>query len=175
MGVLQAIAPALSPLGALILLAPTAVIGLWVMASDLKFMRIPNQAVLAQAAVWPVLGWLALPLDLWLWGFALMSIVLVVGFLLTVLAGIGAGDSKYAAAAAGLFAGGDLRLILGLFTACLLAAFVAHRIARALPAFRRAAPDWASWTHAKFPMGLALVACVLFYLVSPILASISAQ
>ena len=49
----------------------------------MKFMKIPNKAVLALAAVWPLLGWLAVPTwTAWLWGFALMAIVLVAGFLL---------------------------------------------------------------------------------------------
>jgi prepilin peptidase CpaA len=62
------------------------------------------------------------------------------------------------------FALADLRLILALFAATMLAAFAAHRGLRAVPAFRSAAPDWASWTHAKFPMGLALSGTLLLYL-----------
>jgi hypothetical protein len=35
---------------------------------------------------------------------------------------------------------------------------------RALPAVRRALPDWASWTHPRFPMGLGLAGLLIFYL-----------
>jgi prepilin peptidase CpaA len=37
-----------------------------------------------------------------------------------------------------------------------------------VPAFRTAVPDWESWTHKKFPMGLALAGTLIFY---PLLAS----
>ena len=47
-----------------------------------------------------------------------------------------------------------------------LGAFASHRIMRAIPAFRRATPDWASWTHADFPMGLALAGTLIFYLLA---------
>jgi prepilin peptidase CpaA len=146
------------------------VIGLWVAWSDMKSMKIPNRAVLALAAVWAVLAPLAQPWDVWLWGFALMAIVLAVGFLLTTFAGVGAGDSKFAAAMAPFFAAGDLRDVMVLFAACILGAFACHRIARAMPAIRAITPDWASWTHHKFPMGLALAGLLIIYpLAAPIL------
>lgn len=145
-------------------------VAIWVAWSDMKFMKIPNKAVLAMAAIWAVLGLIALPLPAYGWGWAVMGIVLVIGFLLTAFAGVGAGDSKFAAAMAGVFSTGDLRLILALFAACLLGAFVTHRLARAIPAVRSATADWESWTHAKFPMGLALSGTLIFYLLAPILA-----
>ena len=64
------------------------------------------------------------------------------------------------------FVTGDIRIILALFAACLLAAFVAHRIARSIPAVRSATPDWISWNHIKFPMGLALSGTLIFYLLA---------
>ena len=68
-----------------------------------------------------------------------------------------------------VFAGGDIRLIAALYAACSLAAFAAHRGMRAIPAIRRAAPDWKSWTSAKFPMGLALSGMLVFYLLAAFL------
>ena len=160
--------PATNPADFLWFLPFTLVIGIWVSWSDMKRMKIPNNAVMALAAVWLVLAPLLLTVQIWLWGFALMAIVLVIGFLLSSFAGVGAGDSKYAAAMAPFFTGSDLRMVMALFAACLLGAFACHRIARSLTFVRNATPDWASWTHHKFPMGLALTGALIFY---PVLAS----
>jgi len=67
------------------------------------------------------------------------------------------------------FVGGDARFILALLAACILAAVVSHGAMKRIPAFRRAAPDWASWTHKDFPMGLALAGTLVFYLLAAIL------
>ncbi len=143
-------------------------IGIWVSWSDMKFMKIPNKAVLALLAVWLVIGLLAvavtpLPIKAWAFGWALAAVVLVLGFIANAAGLIGAGDAKFAAAMAPFFIGGNLRLIVALYAACLLGAFAAHRLARAIPAFRRASADWASWTNKDFPMGLALSGTVIFY------------
>jgi prepilin peptidase CpaA len=138
-------------------------IAIWVAWSDMKHMKIPNKAVLALAAVWVLVGFFAVPWQHWLVGFALMALVLAIGFVANLVGLVGAGDAKFAAAMAPFFAGADLRLVLGLFAACLLGAFAAHRGLRALPAFRAATPDWASWTHHKFPMGLALGGLLVFH------------
>lgn len=154
---------------ALVLLPFSIPIALWVAWSDLAVMKIPNKAVLAMAAVWPIAGWLAVPFDTWLWGFALLAIVLVAGFVGNAAGLFGAGDAKFAAAMAPVFAGGDIRLIAALYAACSLAAFAAHRGMRAIPAIRHAAPGWKSWTSPKFPMGLALSGMLVFYLLAAFL------
>ncbi|WP_395543462.1 hypothetical protein [Neotabrizicola sp. sgz301269] len=154
---------------ALVFLPFVIPICIWVAWSDMKFMKIPNKAVLAMAALWPLLGWIALPLNLWLWGFALLAIVLVAGFLANIIGLFGAGDAKFAAAMAPIFVGGDIRLIGALYATCSLAAFAAHRAMKHMPAFRAATPDWKSWTSKKFPMGLALAGMVLFYLLAAFL------
>jgi prepilin peptidase CpaA len=159
--------PATDPASFLWFLVCTVPIAIWVSWSDMSRMKIPNKAVMALAGVWLVLGFFLQPFDIWLWGFALMAIVLVIGFLLTTFAGIGAGDSKFAAAMAPFFTGADIRTVMAVFAACILGAFACHRIARALPAVRAATPGWASWTHHKFPMGLALTGTLIFY---PVLA-----
>ena len=141
-------------------------IGVWVAWSDLKFMRIPNMAVLALAAVWLLVGWIAVGVEGWLWGWAIGGAVLVAGFIANAAGAIGAGDAKFAAAMAPFFVGGDVRFILALFAACLLGAFAAHRLLRAVPAFHGAVADWASWTHKDFPMGLALSGTLIFYLLA---------
>lgn len=146
-------------------------IGIWVAWSDMKFMRIPNTSVLALAGVYLVLGPVALPLHDYLWGIALGGIVLAAGFVASSVRMIGAGDAKFAAAMAPFFTGSSPAMVFTLFAGCLLAAFAAHRLLRALPAFRTATPDWASWTNVKFPMGLALAGTLIFYFVLALLIS----
>lgn len=153
----------------LVLLPFVLPIAIWVAWSDMKFMKIPNKAVLTLLVVWALVGWIAVPLNLYLWGFALAVIMLGVGFVANASGLVGAGDAKFAAAMAPFFVGGDLRLILALFAACLIGAFATHRLARALPPIRRMTADWASWTHPKFPMGLALSGVIVFYLLAALL------
>jgi len=99
-------------------------------------------------------------------------VVLVVGFLLSTCRLIGAGDAKFAAAMAPYLARGDLIFVMFLFASVLMGAFVTHRLARGIPAARRAAPDWESWTRRKdFPMGLALAGTLVFYLLLAALLS----
>lgn len=143
-------------------------IGVWVAWSDMKFMKIPNKAVLALAAVYLVVGVLVLPFQVWLWGWALGAGVLVVGFVLNTAGLVGAGDAKFAAAMAPFFIQADLRFVLGLFAACLLAAFFSHRLLRLIPAFRTATDDWESWARKDFPMGLALSGTLIFALMARI-------
>jgi prepilin peptidase CpaA len=159
----------LSPFAAAVLLPFAAAIGIWVAWSDMRFMKIPNKAVLALWAVWAFPGILVVPMQLWLWGWALAAIVMVLGFVSNAAGLMGAGDAKFASAMAPFLAGSDLRLVMGLIAACILGAFTAHRLARAVPAVRRAAPDWASWTHSKFPMGLALSGILIFALLMQII------
>jgi prepilin peptidase CpaA len=81
----------LEPSDALILLVPVLPIAIWAAVSDLKRMKIPNTAVIAMAAVWPLIGWYLVPLESWLWGFAIMAIVFVAGFLMYLTGTFGAG------------------------------------------------------------------------------------
>jgi prepilin peptidase CpaA len=138
-------------------------IAVWVAWSDMKFMKIPNNAVLALGAVWVVAGPLVVPLSVWAWGLGLGAVVLVIGFLLTAGGLVGAGDSKFAAAMAPFFVAADPALVMALFAACLLGAFAAHRGMGRLPAFRAATADWESWRRRDFPMGLALAGTLIFY------------
>ncbi len=143
-------------------------IAIWVSWSDMKFMKIPNNAVLALAAVWLIVGFLVMPLQAWAWGWALLAIVLVVGFLANMISLLGAGDAKFAAAMAPFFVLSDIRTTLALFAACLLAAFVLHRVARRIPALKPMTTGWVSWTNKDFPMGLALSGTLVFHLAIPV-------
>ena len=121
--------------------------------------------MLLLAAAFLLIGVFVFPYDEFLWRVAQMAAVLVIGFLLNYFKLVGGGDAKYAAAMAAYFARGDARLILVLFAAMLLAAFLTHRIAARLPVIRNLTPDWQSWTAGKdFPMGLALSGTLLIYL-----------
>ena len=143
-------------------------IAIWVSWSDMKFMKIPNKSVMALAAVWLVVGFIVMSRHDWLWGFALLAIALVVGFIANMISLIGAGDAKFAAAMAPFFVMADWRYALGLFAACLLAAFVCHRFARRIPALKSLTTTWVSWTNKDFPMGLALSGTLIFYLATPV-------
>lgn len=142
-----------------------APIAAWVVWSDLKSMRIPNKAVVALVGIYAVVGALALPLPVWGWGWLHLAVVLVIGFVLTLSGGFGAGDAKFAAAMAPFVALGDLRLFLVLLATVILASFIVHRLAKRVPALRRATPGWESWERSEFPMGLALGPALIFYLV----------
>ncbi|TMV85866.1 hypothetical protein FGG78_20380 [Thioclava sp. BHET1] len=153
------------PAAAALAFLPFAIlIGLWVAWNDMKFMKIPNAAVVALALVYLIVGPFVLPWKTYLWQLSHLPIVLVVGFLANLVGSIGAGDAKFAAAMAPFVATPDLRVVLLLTSSILLAAFVSHRGLGRIPAFRRAASDWASWERRDFPMGLALGGILIFYL-----------
>lgn len=132
--------------------------------SDLSRMRLPNVMVLALVAVYVVIGFVALPLDQYLWGYVHLALMYVVGIVAFAYLGVGAGDGKFAAAMSMFIPVVDLTIVLTLFCVFLLVAFATHRTFRAIPAVRRMTPDWASWSHAKFPMGLALSGTFIAYL-----------
>ena len=155
--------------GALILLPFVLPVAVWAALSDLKRMKIPNKSVLAMAAIWPLLGWLAVPFNAWLWGFALMAIVLVVGYLIYMTGTFGAGDAKFAAAIAPFFVGADYGLVMSLVAACLIGALITHKVLKHIPAVRQATPDWISWTRRRyFPLGFALSGIIVIYLVAAV-------
>jgi prepilin peptidase CpaA len=156
----------ISPLAAAILLPFAAFVGLWVSWSDLKFMKIPNQASYVILAVWIVVGILVVPLKLWALGLGLAVAVLVVTFIMNAAGLIGGGDAKFAAAMAPAFIGADIRLLCAIYVACSLGALAAHRLLKYIPPFRRATPDWKSWTHSGFPFGTTLSATLIFYLLA---------
>ncbi len=133
--------------------------------TDMAQMRITNPTVISLAAVFWVIGPVALPFETYLWHLLAMAIALVVGIFLNAAGTMGAGDAKFIAAATPFIALGDLRLLIALFMATLLAAALTHRVTK-YTALRRLAPQWTSWNQGKkFPMGLALGATLAFYLI----------
>ena len=156
---------AISAIAALCFLPFVLPICFYVAFTDMREMRITNQAVVALAVVFLIVGLIALPLPVY--GMRLLQLfgVLIVGILLNAGGAIGAGDAKFAAAAAPFIAPGDLRLLLIIFSANLLAAFLTHRLAKHSP-LRRVAPNWESWNRGwDFPMGLALGGTLAIYLI----------
>lgn len=152
-------------LAAWVFLAAAVPISLWVAWSDLRSMTIPNLAVLALTLAYVVLGPLTLPFDDYLWRYSHLAVVLVIGIALNAAGLMGAGDAKFAAAAAPYIALSDGKVMVVLYIGCFLASYVLHRIARASP-LRRLTPDWQSWAAGKrFPMGLALGITLVAYLV----------
>lgn len=155
---------AIAPATALIFLPFAILIGIWVAWSDMKFMKIPNKAVVALIGIFVVIGLLALPFAEYLLRYLHVVVVLVVTFLANQVRLMGAGDAKFLAAMAPFVDRGDVSVFVPIFAAVLLAAFATHRLFRAIPPVRRAFPDWQSWDNPKFPMGLALSGALLIYL-----------
>lgn len=137
---------------------------IWAAWSDLKFMKIPNKAVIALLLVFAVIGLIALPLVDYPWRWLHVLVVLVVGFILNIVRLIGAGDAKFSAAMAPFIHLADFRVLMILFGTVLIAAFATHRAFRAMPAIRERTSEWASWTAKGFPMGFALGGTLIFYL-----------
>jgi prepilin peptidase CpaA len=138
---------------------------LYVAYTDLALMKITNQAVVALALIFVVLGIFLMPFNAYLWKLAALVIVLIVGIVLNAAGVMGAGDAKFIAVAAPYIALGDLKLLIMLFMATLLAAALTHRGVK-YTHLRRLAPEWSSWEQGKkFPMGLALGPCLGLYLI----------
>lgn len=136
----------------------------WVAWSDLRSMRIPNNAVMALTGIFLVIGLIALPFSDYPWRLLHLVIVLLLGIVVNAAGLVGAGDAKFAAAAAPFVAVGDISVLCLIFAANLLAAFTTHRIAKHTP-LRQLAPEWESWSRGrKFPMGFALGGTLAIYL-----------
>jgi prepilin peptidase CpaA len=136
---------------------------IWVSWSDMASMKIPNKAVMALLVVFAVVGLVALPFTEYLWRYSHFAVVLVIGFVLSSLNIVGAGDAKFAAAMAPFIALPDGMPFMYVLGAAIIAAFVLHRWARS-SSIRQRFPDWESWTRREFPMGFALAPALLFYL-----------
>lgn len=71
-----------------------------VACNDLKYMKIPNWTVITMIVIFVVLGFIVLPLNVFLWRFAGLVVALIAGFILSAMKMMGAGDAKFMAAAA---------------------------------------------------------------------------
>ncbi|MCR9125560.1 MAG: prepilin peptidase [Rhodobacteraceae bacterium] len=137
---------------------------LYVAFTDLREMRITNQAVIALALVFLLPGLAIVPMPEYLWRLSQMAIVLGLGVMFYAAGVMGAGDAKFAAVAAPFVAPGDATLLMMIFAANLLAAVATHRLAKNTP-LRAVAPHWQSWNQTgKFPMGFSLGGTLAIYL-----------
>lgn len=158
------------PIVALGLLLGALPVCLWAAYVDLSRMKIPNRAVAALAAAFFVIGLVLLPLDSWSlgdwsWRWLHLLVVLLIGMALNAIYMIGAGDAKFAAAAALFVATSDLGRLLWIYAFSLLGCWILHELAKRTVG-PRLAPDWVSWSTGKrFPMGVALGLTLVIYLV----------
>lgn len=155
----------LLPTSALWLLIPALPISLFVAFNDMKSMKIPNVAVGALVAGFAIFGLLAFDFSQYLWQWLHLIVILVLGILLNAAGVMGAGDAKFAAAAAPFIMLADLPALAWIFGACIITGFIAHRIAKHTR-LHTIVPDWESWDSGqRFPMGLPLGMTLVCYLV----------
>lgn len=147
---------------------------IWVSWSDMSSMKIPNKAVIALLIVFAAIGLIALPFDQYLWRWSHFGLVIVIGFVLSSLGLMGAGDAKFGAAMAPFIARPDAFGFMVLLLATILAAFTIHRSAKKF-GLRERYPDWESWSRRDFPMGFALAPALLFYLLIALTLGLAAE
>ena len=145
-------------------LLPALPICLWVMYTDVSSMRIPNVAVLALVAVFAVVGPFLLPFHEFAWRWAQLLIVLGGALVIAMLGQMGMGDVKFAAAMALFVRPEDAAAYCWLLFVVTCIALALHRFVRVVPPLRAGMPDWKSWDHPGFPMGIPLAATLLVYL-----------
>jgi len=139
-------------------------IAIWVAWSDMATMKIPNKAVLALIGVYLVIGLIALPFTQWAWQLAHFAVILGITFVMSALGLMGAGDAKFAAAAAPFVMLDDSINLLALLAIWTFFGFVSHRLARISP-IRKLVPHWESWERTRdFPMGYPLAGTLVTYL-----------
>lgn len=139
-------------------------IAIWVAWSDMKFMKIPNMAVMALLAVFLGVGLIALDFDVYTWRLLHLVVILAIGFVFSAIGSLGAGDAKFAAAMAPFVAWGDAATMAYLLSAVIIAALITHRLFQRSKTVRKLTPNWESWDNKDFPMGLALGGTLIAYL-----------
>lgn len=145
-------------------------ISIYVAWSDLRSMKIPNVAVYALVGAFAVLGLIALPsFELYLWQWAHLPVMLIIGMVLNAAGAMGAGDAKFIAAAAPMIGLGDMNLLIPALAASVLVGFTLHRIGKHTR-LRNLAPGWDSWDqdNKRFPMGFPLGMTLVAYLIAVI-------
>lgn len=111
---------------------------------DMRAKRITNVTVWALFVSFVAIGLLTMPLNDFLWRFAHYGVVFAYGLLMWFMRQVGAGDVKFAAVLALFVHPGDIRLMLFVGVAAMIAATVTVLIAKATP-LHRMAPHWATW------------------------------
>lgn len=155
-----------------IFLAIATPLAVWSAWSDLKYMKIPNILVLIMAGLFLVTGPFLLDFDIYLWRLLGGFIVLVIGFTLFSLGGIGGGDAKFAAAMALFIDHTHLASFLFMLAMFALLGVVLHKIVGKLGFMSKITDTWESWRIEKsgkkknFPLGLGMSGALIYYQLS---------
>lgn len=145
---------------------------LWATWSDLKNMTIPNVLVLSMAGVFLVVGAIVLPFtEVFLWRLLGGVIVLVIGFLIFSIGGLGGGDAKFAAAMVLFVDHADILGFILILAAVTLVAVVLHVIVGKLKFAAPLTENWKSWEkNRKFPLGFGMGSALIIYLALRLIA-----
>lgn len=157
---------AITQLQAMIFGLLTFPITLWVIYTDLKDMKIRNEAVLATAAIFVIGGVFLLPFADYLWRYLHFVIVLGVCFLMYATVGMGAGDAKYIAVSAPMIALADVEEVAFLYIIWSVVLLIGMFIARRSKKLRASKPDWIWFAEDRkgyVPFGLALAPTMSTY------------
>jgi prepilin peptidase CpaA len=138
-------------------------IALWACYTDITEFKIKNVTVLALLGGFVVLGPIALGFEEYAWRFTHFGVVLLVGFILSAVMGIGAGDAKFAAAMAPFIALSDAGTVLVVWTMVTLATVLLYAVPRFIPMVAHVGIRRAS--KMPFPFGIALAPTLVIYLV----------
>ena len=131
---------------------------LFVAFSDLSRMKIPTWSTDLLLVIFILVGLIALPFWTWAWQLLHFAIFLAAGIILNAARAMGAGDAKFIASAAPFCFQGDVRTILGLAAATLLAGVATHFIVKATP-LRQAAAQLGQLGSGTRPLSHGLSAC----------------
>jgi prepilin peptidase CpaA len=158
---------------ALAAMLPLMVVMAW---SDLKVLKIPNWLVLSVLVVFLVCGLWGLPLDTFAWRLGQGVVVLIIGFLIFALGGIGGGDAKMAAALAPFVVPAEVLPFLALYAVTTLVLMAVLRMVQQFA--RHEETGWLAIDQLHkparervFPMGLIFAITVVIYLVVHVVQS----
>lgn len=130
---------------ALLFLPLVLPICLWTFFNDMRSKRISNLTVWALFIVFVPVALATMPWQDVLWRGVHYAVVFAYGLFLWFFRQVGAGDVKFAAVMALFIHSGDIRLMLVIAAAAMLAASLTVILVRLTPPMRNLAPDWASW------------------------------
>ena len=136
---------------------------------DLKFLKIPNNLVIAVLGTFVIVGLWGLPLETFAWRLMYGVIALVFGFGLFALGGIGGGDAKMAAVLVPFAAPSDAASILLIYAVLTFVLLMVLRLIMQMVRHRET--GWLALDQLNkparervFPMGLIFGATILVYL-----------
>ncbi|KAB7613466.1 hypothetical protein F9L33_12795 [Amylibacter sp. SFDW26] len=148
-----------------LLFFPAFFIGIYVCWTDMKFMRIPNNACLALLGSFLILGFLIFDLQEYGIRLAQGAVILALGFLVTSLGLVGGGDSKFAAVIAPFIALSHAFQFIFIVAIISFISLALHKLIAVTPVLRQHTEKWASWDpDGMFPFGITLAGSLIVYL-----------